>query len=84
MIRDMSSRSSISFVCATRLRSMTFRPCAVRSESGCDVRRIRVQPIIADSGVRSSCESVVRNSSLIRFASRASAERLFSMAIELI
>ena len=35
-------------------------------------------------GVRSSCERVARNSSLMRLVSRSSVKRAFSMAIEVI
>ena len=85
MMRDTSRRSSISFVCARTLRSITSRaPCRSARDPAVPERSRRVQPRIAASGVRSSWESVVRNSSFMRLASRASALTAFSMAIELI
>ena len=57
------------------LRSMTSSACARDRTDGC-VRRIRVQPITAFSGVRISCDSVARNSSFSRDASSASLPRL--------
>ena len=74
MIRETSSRSSISFACARTLRSMTSSPCAdlagVELSRARSIASSRGSPM---SGVRSSCESVARNSSLSRLASRASA-----------
>jgi hypothetical protein len=84
MMRETSSRSSMSFACAMTLRSMTSSPSRSLGAPGRSERRRRVQPRIADNGVRSSCDSVVKNSSFMRLASRASALIAFSMAIELI
>ena len=75
----------MSFACAVTLRSMTSRPCAQLRRAGpLGAQELRVQPEDRVSGVRSSCESVVRNSSFMRLASRASALSVFSIAIELI
>ena len=82
-MRETSSRSSMSCVCARALRSMTSRP---RARVGrVELRRPAQHARPAEdrvSGVRSSWESVARNSSLSRFASRASSTRLFSIASE--
>ena len=69
--RDMSSRSEISAIWARQLRSITVRACRVRSPSRRPACSMRIQPKIELSGVRSSWESVARNSSLTRLASAA-------------
>ncbi len=79
MIRLRSSRSSISCTCARALRSMT--SMARRWSSGLVVSpfsRICVHPRIELSGVRSSCDSVARNSSLMRVARCAAMRALRS------
>ncbi len=63
----------MSFVWAATLRSITSRPWATRCSSNGSLRRRCVQPRMAPRGLRSSWESVARNSSFMRFASRASA-----------
>ena len=60
-------------VWAWTLRSMTSSPRSRVGSSTFSLRRMRVQPRIAVSGVRSSWDSVARNSSLARFATSASA-----------
>ena len=59
---------------------MDSNPFIIMAGSTCSLRSVRAQPKTAFSGVRSSCESVARNSSLIRFACSASsrAARSFS------
>ena len=74
MMRETSSRSPMSWVCARTLRSMTSRPRWMDGGSRVPERSITVQPRIGVSGVRSSWESVARNSSLARLAFSA-AER---------
>ena len=67
-----SSRSPNNCVCARALRSMTFSPS--RMVGGVDAGRCSsvVQPRMALSGVRSSCEMVARNSSLAWLAATSS------------
>ena len=83
MMRDTSSRSSMSCACARALRSMVVerRAPSVPGRRA-PLRSIRAQPRIALSGVRSSCDSVARNSSLARFAALrlAGRARAFSTA----
>ena len=79
MMRETSSRSPMSWVCARTLRSMTSRPRWMAAESRVPERNITVQPRIGVRGVRSSWERVARNSSLARFAFSA-AERASSEA----
>ncbi len=55
--------------CARALRSMVSRAFRAVSRSNSVLRSIEAQPSIAVSGVRSSCETVARNSSFKRFAS---------------
>ena len=57
---------------------------AAASGSSSFRRNIQSQESIALSGVRSSCETVERNSSFRVFASRASLKSAFSIAIEVI
>jgi hypothetical protein len=71
MIRDTSSRSSMSCACARTLRSITSSPRVTVAASLRPPRSITVQPRMGVSGVRSSCERVARNSSLARLASSA-------------
>ena len=72
MMRETSRMSSISTACALALRSIV--SSALRDFSGDRLpeRNIPVHPTIAASGVRSSCDSVARNSSLARLAASAS------------
>jgi hypothetical protein len=71
MMRAMSRRSSMSRSWDIALRSMISSACARERMDGC-VRRMRVQPITALSGVRISWDSVARNSSFRREESSAS------------
>ena len=65
----------MSRVCARALRSTVAEGArALRSRAAC-VASIRTQPKIAVSGVRSSCDSVIRNSSFRRLALRHRAAR---------
>ena len=69
---DTSSRSLISRVCARALRSMvSIAVCRRRSSRSPDASMC-AQPWIAVSGVRSSCDRVIRNSSLSVLAASAS------------
>ena len=78
MTRDTSSRSSISCACAFALRSTVSRACLDVASSNSFMRSNLIQPSIAVSGVLSSCESIARNSSFVRFASSASTRANFS------
>ena len=69
MMRETSRRSSISWASTRVLRSMTSGPRRAPTASSVPDRSRRTQPRIAFSGVRSSWESVARNSSFARFAS---------------
>ena len=71
-MRLMSSRSSMSWVWARVFRSMTSSPCWVCAAVIVPVRRRCDHPRMAFSGVRSSCDTVARNSSFIAFARSAS------------
>ena len=76
--RDMSTRSSRSCRCRSALRRMTWsasRTSGGRSRRGSSTC---VQPRMAFSGLRSSCEMVVRNSSRRCAASSAAARRRVS------
>ena len=73
MMREMSSRSSMIWAWAWEFRSMAASPSARSSASTLPERRILAQPTMALSGVRSSCDSVARNSSFMRLAASASA-----------
>ena len=76
MMRLMSSRSSMSCVCTRALRSIVSRPLQIvgRRSFG-PLRSTCDQPRMALSGVRSSCESVARNSSLMSLSRSAAAAR---------
>ena len=65
----------MSCVCARALRSMVATARSRVASSSCPPWRSLVQPTMALSGVRSSWDSVARNSSLSRFASWASRYR---------
>ena len=88
-MRDTSRRSSTIFCCSRALRSIVSSAFARRASSICVLRSSDVHPSTALSGVRSSCDTVARNSSFSRFAisavSRAfctaSNSRALSMAI---
>ncbi len=70
MMRETSRRSSMSLACARALRSMAARPLASTAGSAAEApRRSCDQPSTALSGVRSSCDTTPRNSSLARLAS---------------
>ena len=56
---------------ARAFRSIVSSASPMVAASGGRDRSTRVQPMIAVSGVRSSCETVARNSSLARLASWA-------------
>ena len=75
-----SSRSSMRWLCTRELRSMASRPCS--SMAGVTFLRLSTvaQPSIAFSGLRSSCESVARNSSLIWLLRSASVRAARSLA----
>src|SRR5262245_26209371 len=73
MIRETSSRSSISAAWILPLRSTVSRARAARPGDSRPWRRTLIQPSIAASGVRSSCDTTERNSSFARFAASASA-----------
>ena len=58
--------------CSRVLRSTTSMAWAAASALSRPLASMAVHPSIAVSGVRSSCESTARNSSLARFAASAS------------
>ncbi len=64
--------SSMSLACAFAFLSMTSTARSMAGVSNCRFRSSAVQPRIAFSGVRSSCESVARKSSFNRLVSSAS------------
>ena len=70
----------MSRACATALRSITSRPRASASGAAVPLRSMRAQPKTALSGVRSSCDSVARNSSFSRFAASAWARAARSLS----
>ena len=72
MMRDTSRTSLISCSCSRAFRSMVSRTAGRRSGSITPPRTIWVYPSTAFNGVRSSCDSVARNSSFRRFADSAS------------
>ena len=74
MIRDTSRMSSMSCACSRAFRPMTSSAWRIRSGDSPSPLTIWTHPRIALSGVRSSCESVARNSSLSRLASSAERE----------
>ena len=72
-MRETSSRSLMSRACSRAFRSMAFSASAVRAGESMPRSRIRTQPSIAVSGVRSSCERMARKVSFERFAASAAA-----------
>jgi hypothetical protein len=70
-IRLMSSRSEMSSAWARVFRLMISSPWSVSGSLGCRSNS-SVQPRMALSGVRSSCETIARKSSLTRLARSAS------------
>jgi hypothetical protein len=74
MIRETSRMSSMSLACDTALRWMTSSALAVWS-SGARSRNREAHPRMAFSGVRSSCDTVARNSSFVRLSASASVTR---------
>ncbi len=79
-MRDTSSRSSMSRFCARALRSMVSSARSCVASSRRLVRKSVIQPKMAFSGVRNSCDMVARNSSFKRLNSSASARSTFSRA----
>ena len=67
-MRERSSRSSMSRDCAQPARSIAWTARAVWAASSLPLASSRAQPSTELSGVRNSCDSVVRNSSLSRLA----------------
>ena len=67
-IRERSRMSEMTWACAAALRSMASRPRRAVASSRRPPRSRYVQPTIAVSGVRSSWDSVDRNSSFTRLA----------------
>ena len=75
-MRDMSSRSSISCTCACGVALEHVHGAvvvAIWSSAPCCSSQI--EPLTALSGVRSSCDTIARNSSLVRLARSASRAR---------
>ena len=84
VMRLMSSKSSISWAWARALRSMLFSPRCRSAWSRVPRRNTCAQPRMADSGVRNSCDRVVRNSSfnwLVRSASARASRSLSSSTL---
>ena len=67
-ILDTSRMSAISCSWMCALRSMVSSARFIPAVSSFPIRSRRVQPSMALSGVRSSCDSVARNSSFARLA----------------
>ena len=72
MILETSRMSSINPVWILALRSMISRADSTASRASLPLRTWRTQPRIEVNGVRSSCETIARNSSLVRLAASAS------------
>ena len=72
MTRDTSSTSEISCACDCALRATISSTFGMRAASTRRSRSSDTQPRMALSGVRSSCDSVARNSSFSRLARSAS------------
>ena len=79
-ILDTSSRSSIRLACCFAFRPIVSTALATRPGSCGVLASNCVQPRMAFRGVRSSCDSVTRNSSLARFAASASVRACCSRA----
>jgi hypothetical protein len=71
-LRETSIRSVTSWDWSRALRWITSSACTVRCALSVPPRSSEAQPMIALSGVRSSCDTMARNSSLSRLASSAS------------
>ena len=67
-IRDTSSSWSMIWFCAVALRMMVSMAVRISSGVSCPRWSRYAHPTIAVSGVRSSCDSVARNSSFTRLA----------------
>ena len=80
LMRLMSSRSSMSCAWTRALRSMVSRPARSSSALRLVMRSTWAQPRMAFSGVRSSCDSVARNSSLASLTRSASARAARSLS----
>ena len=68
MMRDTSRMSPTIFCCTRAFRSIVSSAFARRDSSICVPRNKAVHPSTAFSGVRSSCDTVARNSSFSLFA----------------
>jgi hypothetical protein len=79
-MRFMSSRSSMSCACARALRAMVSSPRRVSASPTARASSSVDHPSTALSGVRSSCDSVARNSSFSRLTRPASARAARSAA----
>jgi len=75
MMRETSRMSLINWAWSLALRPMTSIACRAPSGGSPPDCSISIQPRMACSGVRSSCDSVARNSSFTRLASSAAARR---------
>ncbi len=82
VMRDTSSSSSTSCAMCVTWRSTTSRAQTRRGSEGAMRRRSSTALRIGASGLRSSCESIARNSSLRRLASRSfsSASRVLAIS----
>ena len=80
MIRETSSRSSISFAWCRVLRSIASSARALPASSMRPDRSSATQVRITPSGERSSCDRVARNSSFVRLAASAAARTTCSRA----
>ena len=72
IMREISSRSSISCICKLALRSIVSIAIAALSSSSMPACNIPAHPRIAVMGVRNSWETIARNSSFERLAASAS------------
>ena len=79
MTRETSSRSSINCTWALAFRTIASSARSAAPSRICPVCSIRAQPYTALSGVRSSCDRTVKNSSLARLAASDWARAICSL-----
>ena len=80
-MRASSRKSSTRRFCARALCRMIWMPSCMRSGSTRPERRSSAQPTIALKGVRSSCETVARNSLRALFAAASASRAAFRWSI---
>ena len=77
-MRETSSRSSTRCACCLAQREIVSSARLEAAASSAPAASILNHPMIAPSGVRSSCETIARNSSFARLAASASARAFCS------